>query len=158
MRLVNEFHLSAWERQHAYSSEQALDHVRQALLDRQPIEGLEELRAGLLIDFDSEVLEQLDRGSWWLIRAEADYGDWPIPVRIFDQKIIELMKNPPAQASRSPRIFRLVDSITAEPLVQQRYIATVDGQAVQRRTDGEGIAHLFAQAEVRQISMEVIGV
>ncbi|MHC8337345.1 hypothetical protein [Pseudomonas sp. HLT2-19-2] len=68
------------------------------------------------------------------------------------------VRSGPAQASRSPRIFRLVDSITAEPLAQQRYIATVDGQAAQRRTDGEGIAHLFAQAEVRQISMEVIGV
>jgi hypothetical protein len=158
MRLVNELHLSAWEREHAYSSEQALDRVRQALLDRQPIDGLDELRGGLLIDIDSEVLEQLERGSWWLIRAEADYGDWPIPVRTFDQKVIELMRNPPAQASRSPKIFRLVDSMTAEPLVQQRYIATVDGQADQRRTDGEGIAHLFTSAEVRQISMEVIGV
>ncbi|SEC59068.1 hypothetical protein SAMN04490185_1700 [Pseudomonas frederiksbergensis] len=158
MRLVNEFHLSAWEREQAYSSEQALDHVRQALLDRQPIDGLEELRAGLLIDIDSEVLEQLERGSWWLVRAEADYGNWPLPVRTFDQKVIELMRNPPAQASRSPRIFRLVDSVTAEPLAQQPYIATVDGQSVQRKTDGEGIAHLFTSGEVRQISMKVIGV
>ena len=158
MRLVNEFHLSAWEREQAYSSEQALDHVRQALLDRQPIDGLEELRAGLLIDIDSEVLEQLERGSWWLVRAEADYGNWPIPVQTFDQKVIELMRNPPAQASRSPRIFRLVDSVTAEPLAQQPYIATVDGQSVQRKTDGEGITHLFTPGEVRQISMRVIGV
>ena len=156
MRLVNEMHLSTWERQHAYSSEQALDHVRQALLDRQSIEGLDELRAGLLIDIDSEVLEQLEIGEWWLIRAEADFGDWPIPVRVFDQTVIELMKNPPVQPSRSPRIFRLVDSVTAEPLTQQHYIATVDGQAAQRKTDGEGIAHLFASAEVRQISMEVM--
>ena len=156
MRLVNEIHLSAWERQHAYPHEQALAHVRQALLDRQSIEGLDELRAGLLIDIDSEVLEQLEIGEWWLIRAEADFGDWPIPVRIFDQTVFELMKNPPVQPSRSPRIFRLVDSVTAEPLTQQHYIATVDGQAAQRKTDGEGIAHLFAPAEVRQISMEVM--
>ncbi|EXF91543.1 hypothetical protein HK44_018085 [Pseudomonas fluorescens HK44] len=158
MKLVSELYLSAWERQHAYSCEQALDLVRQALLDRQSVEGLDELRASLLIDIDSEVLQQLERGEWWLIRAEADYGDWVMPVRAFDQAIIELMKNPPVQASRSPRVFRLVASVTAEPLAQQRYVATVDGQAVQRRTDGEGIAHLFAPAEVRQISMEVIGV
>jgi hypothetical protein len=158
MRLVKELHLSAWERQHAYSSEQALEHVRLALLDRQPIEGLDELRAGLLIDLDSEVLEQLESGKWWLIRAEADFGDWAVPVRSFDQTVIELMKKPPIQASRSPRIFRLVSSVTAEPLAQQRYIATVDGLTAQRRTDGEGIAHLFAPAEVQQISMEVIGV
>jgi hypothetical protein len=158
MRLVKEFHLTAWERQHACSSEQALDYVRQALLDRQPIEGLDELRAGLLINIDSEVLGQVERGEWWLIRAEADFGDWVVPARAFDQAVIELMKNPPVQPSRRPRIFRLVDSVTGEPLTQQPYIATVDGQTTQRKTDGEGIAHLFAPAEVREISMKVIGV
>lgn len=158
MRLVSEFSLSAWERQHAYPSEQALNHVRQALQDRQPIEGLDELRGGLLIDIDSEVLDQVERGEWWLIKAEADYFDWKAPVQAFDQKVMELMKNPPIQAKRSPRIFRLVDSVTAKPLAQQRYIATVNGEAAERRTDGEGIAHLFTPAEVRQISMSVIGV
>jgi hypothetical protein len=158
MRLVNDFQLSAWERQHAYASEQALDLVHQALLDRQPIEGLDALRAGLLIDIDSEVLDQIERGEWWLIRAEADYGDWPIPVPTFDQKVMELMRNPPPQPTRSPSIFRLIDSETLEPLVQQPYIATVDGLTLQRKTDGEGIAHLFMPAEVRQISMRVIGV
>jgi hypothetical protein len=156
MRLVNETHLSTWERQHAYPSEQALDHMRQALLDRQSIEGLDELRAGLLINIDSEVLEQVERGEWWLIRTEADFGDWVVPARTLDQRVIELMKNPPVQPSRSPRIFRLVDCVTAEPLAQQPYIATVDGQTAQRRTDGEGIAHLFAPTEV-QISMKIIG-
>lgn len=157
MRLVNEIQLSEWERQHAYSSEQALDHVRQALLERQSIEGLDELRAGLMVDIDSEVLEQLERGDWCLIRAEADYGACVVPARTFDQAVIELMKKPPPQPSRLPRIFRLVDSVTAEPLGQQHYIATMDGLAAQRRTDAEGIAHLFAPAEVQRISMEVIG-
>jgi hypothetical protein len=158
MRLVNEIHLSAWERQHAYPREQALDHVRQALLDRQSIDGLDELRAALLINIDSEVLEQIERGGWWLIRMEADLGDWVVPTPAFDQSVIELMKNPPVQPLRSPRIFRLVDSVTAEPLAQLSYLATVDGRSVQRRTDGEGIAHLFAPAGVQQISMKVIGV
>jgi hypothetical protein len=158
MRLVSEYSLTAWERQHAYSSEQALDHMRQALQDRQPLEGLNELRGGLLIDLDSEVLDQIERGEWWLIRAEADYYDWKAPVQAFDQKVMGLMRNPPVQAKRSPKIFRLLDSVTAEPLVQHRYTATVDGQAAERRTDGEGIAHLFTTAEVRQISMRVIGV
>ncbi|MEB0046897.1 MULTISPECIES: hypothetical protein [unclassified Pseudomonas] len=157
MRLINTFQLCAWERQQAYSSEEAVEHVRQALHDHPPIAGLDELRAGLLIDIDSEVLDQVERGEWCLIKPEADYGDWVMPVRTFDQKIMLLMKNPPVQPSRSPRIFRLVDSVTGEPLERQRYIATLDGQAVQRSTDGEGIAHLFTPDEVRQISMEVIG-
>jgi hypothetical protein len=158
MRLVSEFSLLAWERQHAYSHEQALDHVRQALQDRQPIDGLDELRGGLLINIDSQVLDQIERGEWWLIRAEADYYDWKAPVQPFDQKVMELLRDPPIQAKRSPRIFRIVDSVTAQPLAQQRYTATVDGQTAERRTDGKGVAHLFTPVQVRQISMSVIGV
>ncbi|WP_030128240.1 hypothetical protein [Pseudomonas sp. QTF5] len=158
MRLVNERDLSESERQHVWSSEQALDLVCQALLDRQPIEGLAELRAGLLIDLDSEVLHQIEREEWWLVRAEADYIEWTMPERAFDPKMIELMQNPPAQPSRSPRVFRLIDSVTGEPLAQRHYIATVDGDTSARRTDGEGIAHLFTSAEVQQISMKIIGV
>ncbi|MBV6826176.1 hypothetical protein [Pseudomonas sp. PD9R] len=158
MRLVDEFHLTPWERQHAYPGEQALDHVRQALQDRQPIEGMHELRAGLMIDIDDEVLHQVERGEWRLIRPEADYGDWAVPLLIFEHKVMALMRNPPPQASRSPRIFRIVESETAAPLTQQRYFATVEGQVAARRTDGQGIAHLFGPAELQQISMPVIGV
>jgi len=134
-----------------------MDHVRRVLNDRQLIEGLSELRAGLLIDIDSEVLDQIERGEWWLVRAEADYGDWPIAEQAFDCKVMELKNNPPPQPSRTPRIFRLIDSVTGEPLVQRSYIATVDGETVQRTTDGEGIAHLFMPTEVQQVSMMVRG-
>ena len=158
MRLVNELDLSDWERQHAYSSEQALEVLRQALLDRQPIEGLGQLRAGLLIDIDSEVLDLIERGEWRLVRPEVDYVDWKMPDRAFDPKVMELMQNPPVQPSRSPKIFRLVDSVTGDPLTQRHYIATVDGDTAPRRTDGEGIAHLFVSPGVQQISMVIIGV
>ncbi|MCP1499452.1 hypothetical protein J2Y86_004159 [Pseudomonas migulae] len=158
MRLVNEFGLSEQERQHAWPTAQALELVRQALLDRQPIDGLDELRMGLLIDTDSEVLDQIERGEWWLVRPEADYADWVMPERAFDPKIMELMQNPPVQPSRSPRVFRLVDSVTGEPLALHHYLATVDGDTAPRRTDGEGIAHLFLSAGVQQISMKVTGV
>lgn len=157
MKLIRELYLTAWERQHACSSEQALEHVRHALQDRQHLEGLDELRAGLLFDSDNEVLEQLERGEWCLIRAEAEYGDWAVSARAFDQRVFQLMKNPPMQVSRTPRIFRLVDSITGEPMAQRRYMATVDGQVSERRTDGQGIAHLFVSQEERRISMVVIG-
>lgn len=157
MRLVNAFHLSAWERRHAYSSEEALERVRQALEDRQRLEGLDELRGGLLINLDNEVLGSIEQGQWWLIKPEADFADWVMPSRTFDQKVMNLMNNPPLQPSRSPRLFRLVDSVTAQPLQLQPYIATIDGEAIQRTTDGEGITHLFTPAEVRQISMQVIG-
>lgn len=158
MRLVNDIHLSEWERQHTCSSEQALELVRQALLDRQPFDGMDELRMGLLIDTDSEVLDQIERGEWRLVRPEADYADWKMPDRTFDPRVMELVQNPPVQPSRSPRIFRLVESVTGEPLPQRHYIATVDGDTTPRRTDGKGIVHLFTSTEVRQISITLMGV
>lgn len=158
MRLVNQRGLSELEREHAYCREEAQDHVRQALVDRQPIEGLETLRAELLINIDSEVLEQLERGEWWLIRDEADFVEWLPPMRAFDPVVLEMMNNPPAQPKRSARIFRLLDSVTGEPLALSPYVATLDGDSAQRRTDELGIAHLFALAEVRRISMKVTGV
>jgi len=158
MRLVNDIHLSEWEHQHAWPTEKARELVHQALLDRQPIDGLDQLRAGLSIDLDTEVLDQIERGEWRLVRPEADYADWKMPDRTFDPAIMELMQNPPAQATRSPRLFRLLDSVTGEPLAQRHYIATVDGGTAPRRTDGKGIAHLFLSAEVQPISMKVTGV
>ncbi|MHC8322549.1 hypothetical protein ACYZT4_17980 [Pseudomonas sp. GB2N2] len=157
MRLVNERDLSGLQRKHAWPSEQASEWVQEALRDHQPIEGLAELRSGLLINLHSEVLEQIERGEWWLIKAEADFIDWKMPDRAFDPKVIELMQNPPAQPTRSPRLFRLVDSVTGKPLAQHQYIATVDGDTSPRRTDGVGIAHLFTSTETQQISMKIIG-
>ncbi|MFY0729080.1 hypothetical protein J1D76_09915 [Pseudomonas sp. NFX15] len=150
--------MSAWERQQACSSEQALAHVRQALDDRQSLEGLDELRTGLLIDIDSEVLDQIERGEWCLVKAESGYADWTLPTSHFDQRVMALMRKPPVQPSRTPRIFRLVDSVTGEPLVLRHYQSTVDGRTSEHRTDALGIAHLFVTDRVQQISMEVIGV
>jgi hypothetical protein len=158
MRLVNERELSESERHNAWPSEQALALVREALLDGRPIEGLAELRAGLSINLDSEVLEQVERGEWWLVKAEADYVDWAMPERAFDPKVIELMQNPPVQPSRTPSVFRLRESVTGEPLAQRHYLATVDGDTSPRRTDPEGIAHLFVSNEVQHLSMKVVGV
>lgn len=158
MKLVNELDLSEWERQHAWPSEQALELVRQALQGRQLIDGMDELRAGLLIDIESEVLDSIERGEWRLVRPEADYADWVMPERTFDPKVMELMLNPPVQPSRTPRVFRLRANATGEPLALHDYIATVDGDTAPRRTDGKGIAHLFTSTGWQQISMKVIGV
>ena len=157
MRLVNDRSMTAWQRRHAWPSEQALTLVRQALLDRQPVDGLAELRASLLIGLDSEVLDQIERGEWWLVRPEADYVEWAMPDRSFDPKVLALMQNSPAQPSRAPLIYRLVESAMGEPLVQRHYLAKVNGESNPRRTDGEGIVHFFISVEVQHLSMAVIG-
>ncbi|MCU1763845.1 hypothetical protein NTD84_29545 [Pseudomonas sp. 14P_8.1_Bac3] len=157
MRLVNEFELTDQERQHTWPREEALVLVRQALQDREPIEGLVQLRAGLLIDIDSEVLDLIERGEWRLIKPDADYAEWIMPNRAFDPKVMALMRNPPVQPSRSPTLFRLLNSATGEPLTHRNYTAAVDGVTAPRRTDGAGIAHLFLSPGVQRISMVIIG-
>lgn len=158
MRLVRESSLTDNERQHAYPAKQALAQVARVLKTRQALEGLDQLRAGLMIDLDSEVLAQIKQGEWCLIKAEADYGHWQVAEAVFEQTVLDLLSNPPAQPTRTPRIFRLVDSVTGQPLPEQAYIATVDGTPNQRRTDAQGIAHLFMAEEVRQLSLRIFNV
>ncbi|MCF4997276.1 hypothetical protein GIW70_19610 [Pseudomonas syringae] len=135
-----------------------MERVCQVLLERRSLEGLDELRAGLLINLDSEVLDQVERGDWLLLRMQAEFGHWPVAASVFDQTVLDLMNKPPAQQPRTPRIFRLVDSMTGEPLAQQAYVATIDGVASQHQTDAAGIAHLFASEDVRQISLKIFSV
>lgn len=158
MRLVYHADLSEADRQHVYPQDQALERVCQALLERRTLEGLDELRSGLMINLDSEVLEQIERGAWLLLKSQAEFGQWPVAASIFDHAVLELMNNPPAQPTRAPQIFRLVESMTGEPLTQQAYTATVDGVPSQRKTDAAGIAHLFTPEDVRQISLKIFSV
>lgn len=153
MRLVREISLSAWERQHACPVDEALEHIQQALNERLPIEGLEELRAGLMIDIDSQVLEQVEHGEWWLIRADADYGNRIAPTQALVTRPLE-----PVEAVQTPpRIFRLVDSLLGEPQPDRQYLANVDGSTAERKTDALGIAHLFLSTEARRIALRIIG-
>ncbi|WP_406228176.1 hypothetical protein ACI7YU_03045 [Pseudomonas siliginis] len=158
MRLVRELSLTDHERQHVCGVEEALEHVSSLLSMRQPLEGLDQLRAGLMINLDSEVLAQIEQGEWSLIKAEADYGYWQGAEAVFHQAVLELMNNPPEQPTRTARIFRLVDSVTGQPLPAQAYIATIDGIPSQRRTDAQGIAHLFTDDQVPQLSLRIFNV
>lgn len=153
MRLIEDFAVTEWERQHVWPCEQAVEIVREALLNRQSVEGLDQLRAGLMINLDSEVLEQIERAQWHLVRPEADYMAWKIPNRAFDPKVLAL--NPHAQPARSPQLFRLVASVTGEPFVQRRCLATVQSGASRHRTDGKGIAHLFVPTGTSGLSLQV---
>lgn len=155
MRLVEDFALTEWERQHAWPPEQAVERVREALLHRQSLDGLEQLRAGLMIDLDSEVLEQVERAEWRLVRPEADYMAWTMPNRAFDPKVLALTAQP--QPTRSPQLFCLVASMTAEPFVQRQYLATLEGQVSSHRTDGQGIAHLYALSGAPDLAVQVLG-
>ena len=90
MRLVYHANLSEADRQHVYPQDQALERVCQALLERRALEGLDELRSGLMINLDSEVLDQIERGDWLLLKSQAEFGQWPVAAAMFDHAVLEL--------------------------------------------------------------------
>ena len=101
MRLVEDFALTEWERQHAWPPEQAVERVREALLHRQSLDGLEQLRAGLMIDLDSEVLEQVERAecAWSGRKRTTWHGQCPIVPSI--QRCWRSLRNPSPHARHS---------------------------------------------------------
>lgn len=162
MKLIRQLYVSAWELKHAYPAQEAIVQLKQSLENREDIEGMDELRRYLMIDDNREVLDQIERGEWLLIKAEANFFDWTefaeaVSKKQREQRILDLMKAPPPQPKTPLLIFRIVDSETGEPLTHRRYIATVDGQKAERRTDSGGVTHISAPPEGAKISMQVIG-
>jgi len=161
MKLIRYLYPSSSELKHAYSTEEAHDLVEQALERREDIEGMDELRRHLMINLDSEVLDQIGRGEWLLIKPEAYYFSWAqfdksVRKQLRDHRVMELMKTPPPQEQRQRQIFRVTDSQTGEPLINRSYIAIVEGETSKRRTDVIGIAHIPAPPAGAKISLHVL--
>jgi hypothetical protein len=162
VKLIRQLYVSARELKHAYPAQEAIAQVKQSLENREVIDGMDELRRSLMVDDSSELLDQIERGEWLLIKAQASFFDWGqfaevVSKKQRDQRIMELMKSPLPQPKTPLRIFRIVDSETGEPLTHRSYIATVDGQKTERRTDSSGVTHISAPPEGAKISMQVIG-
>lgn len=155
MKLIRQLYVSEWELKHAYPAQEAIAQFKQSLENREDIQGLDELRRYLMVDDSREVLDQIERGEWLLIKAQANFFDWgqfaeAVSTKQRERRILELMKAPLPQPTTPLLIFRIVDSETGEPLAHRRYIATVDGQKTERRTDSGGVTHISAPPEGRR--------
>lgn len=118
MRLVRLRDLKVGDRKHVYAPAEALNHVKKALGSHQKIEGLEELRRGLMINLDHYVWQQIERGEWLLIKPEARSFDWThFEKEAAHQRVMASMSNPPPQVRPPQLIFCMIDSETAELIV-----------------------------------------
>lgn len=76
MQLLSHRYLINSQREFAYPPEEAVVLVRRALANGQDINGLNELRQWLPLNWDSEVLLQIELGNWLLLRHGAQTFFW----------------------------------------------------------------------------------
>ncbi|MEB0041651.1 MULTISPECIES: hypothetical protein [unclassified Pseudomonas] len=160
MKMVSALYPSSSELKHACSVGEALSIVRQYLDGRAEIEGVDVLRHGLMLPFDSEVLKQVESGEWLLIMDEAycfDAGEIhnSVGAKMFDHRVKELMNPPRNEKKRYGFIFRVINFETRESLIGRPYIAKVVGEIIEGQTDGEGLVHVLAPSDSVPISIRV---
>lgn len=156
MKLISARFPMPSELKHAYSAEEAVSVVKQHLDAKYPIDGLDHLRSFLALNFDFEVLNQVSKGEWLLIKPEAYYFDYaPFREAFRHQRVMELMAHPLPHEKPDVQVFRVLDSLTGEWLVNRRYTAIIDGKRGQRRIDEQGITHLMKPAKGASITFQV---
>lgn len=157
MRLVHRRNLKKGEDKYVYPPAEALKQIKTALFRYQKIEGLAELRRGLMINLDHYAWQEIERGEWLLIKPEARSFDWAhFEPEAFRQRADALLANPPPQPKPLQVIFHAVDSETEDWIVSQKYIARVDGVRDWRRIDGQGVSHIPLPSKKATVSVCLI--
>jgi hypothetical protein len=156
MRLVHRRNLKVGEDKYVYFPAEALKQVKTTLARYQKVEGLAELRRGLMVNLDHFVWQQIERGEWLLIKHEARSFDWKhFEPQARHQRMIAALENPPPQVKPPSLIFRANDSETGEPIIKRRYFAHFDGQHGDRRIDTQGFGNLPVLSKRVNISVEL---
>jgi hypothetical protein len=157
MRLVHRRNLKKGEDKYVYPPDEALKQIKTALFRYQKIEGLAELRRGLMINLDHYVWQEIERGEWLLIKPEARSFDWAHFERAArDQRMWAAYENPPPQPKPLQLIFRAIESKTGDRIASQKYITRVDGIRDWRRIDGQGISHIPLPSKKAKVSVCLI--
>jgi hypothetical protein len=158
MRLVRLRDLKVGDRKYVYAPAEALKQIKKTLANFQKIEGLEALRRGLPVNLDQFAWQQIERGEWLLIKAEARSFDWKdFEKEASHQKVMALLEDPPVQVKPPQLIFRMFDSETGEPIVNRRYFGRFDGESGERRVDAQGFGNLPVSSKRENISVGLRG-
>lgn len=161
MKLISSLYPSPWEVKHAYAPEEAADLVKQHFDSGQNIDGMDQLRSYLMLNFDSEVLKQVESGEWLPIKEEAYYFDWRqfdknVSRQLLDHKVMELMYPRPVPEKKYGHVFRVTNSETGEPLRCRTFVAIVDGKRSLHATDIQGLARVSAPSAGSDIAIHVM--
>ena len=158
MRLVHRRKLKMGDEKYVYPPAEAIALIKSALARYQRIEGLAELRRGLMINLDHLVWQQIERGEWLLIKPEARSFDWKdFEPEARHRRMLAAMENPPPQPKPLVLIFRATDSETAEWIISRKYIASLDGTKDSRKIDDQGIGYVPLSSKRVGVSMCLVG-
>ena len=158
MKLVHRRKLKMGDEKYVYPPAEAIALVKRAVASYQRIEGLVELRRGLMINLDRLVWQQIERGEWLLIKPEASSFDWKdFEPEARHRRIMAAMENPPPQPKPLVLIFRATDSETAEWIISRKYIASLDGTKDSRKIDDLGIGYVPLSSKRVRVSMCLVG-
>lgn len=143
MKLINFSDPLPEELRNAYSPEEGGKLVRSALESNESIEGMEELRHGLVLDTDAQILACIESGEWRLIKEEACFFDHSgVKEQVKERRVLDLMRSPPPQLQAEKTLLRIVDSVMREPIGSHDFSTVIGGEKAERRTDALGATHL----------------
>ncbi|MFJ7882970.1 hypothetical protein ACIQYF_05580 [Pseudomonas sp. NPDC096917] len=156
MKLISARQASLWDMEHAFSAKEARDVVQQHLSAGQKIEGLQSLRSAMMLNFDSQVVQQVESGEWVLIKPEANCFNWgQFDKAVRDQRVMEVMQHPIVQPKPVVLVVQMLDSEILEPLVSRLYTAIIDGVSQTRTIDALGITHLPESAKGAKVVIKL---
>ncbi|WP_297845229.1 hypothetical protein [Pseudomonas sp.] len=158
MRLVHCRKLKMGDEKYVYPPAEAIALIKSAVARYQKIEGLAELRRGLMINLDHMVWQQIERGEWLLIKPEARSFDWKdFEPEARHRRMLAAMENPPPQITPAKLIFRLFDSETAEFIFSRKYFGKFDGESGERRVDAQGFGTFPVISKKASLSVRLGG-
>lgn len=160
MKLVNQTHIAAWEREFACPAEQAVSLMQRAFRARHPTSGLQGLRRTLALNSEAGVLNKLRQKQWLLIKDEAYYFDWGATAKAaqeqrFAQSVTALLAAPPVQYTKGLFEFHVTDSETIEPLVKRQCDFRTNGGPMERKTDKAGMTYLSLHVAPTQVVVQL---
>ncbi|UVJ44007.1 hypothetical protein NVV94_26425 [Pseudomonas sp. LS1212] len=113
MKLIHRNQLRPEERPYIYPTAEAVALVKHALNFRQDINGLKGLRRTSMLNYDPEVLKQVQRGEWLLIKRDAKAFDWwPFEAAAAEGRarmaFLDYIKSVPPPKGAAPSGFHIV--------------------------------------------------
>jgi hypothetical protein len=108
-----------------------------------------------VLDTDTQVIERIESGEWRLIKEEAYYFDGRgIKAEVKERRVLGMMRSPPPQIKVDKVLFRILDSVTGEPISSCNFFMVIDGERTERRTDARGATYLpKTQEQIKSLSI-----
>ncbi|RRV09562.1 hypothetical protein EGJ27_07305 [Pseudomonas sp. v388] len=158
MKLIPSRYASIHERDHAYPALEAQALVGDSLNTGVPLDGMDNLRGDLMSSRDEDVMVQLEKGEWLLVKDQAYHFDWgrfdkAAQEQKTAQRVRALSRKPLPEKTVEKFVALVQDSITGEPLANRKVRFVMGQESSVRKTDSLGVAYLSPAPPPQSIAM-----